>query len=263
MPILSLSFLCYSHPRSLSSSLYWFYISNIKQFSIPALQSWLIYFKYQTTQNWGITNLVDIFQISYNSALHHCNLGWYISNIKHLRNWGITILVDIFQIPNNSELRHYKFGWYISNIIQLSIASLQSWLIYFKYQTTQELRHYNLGWYISNIIQLSIASLQSWLIYFKYQATQNCSITILVNIFQISNKSELQHYNLGWYISNIKQLRIATLQSWFIYFKYQTTQNCSITILVHIFQISNNSELQHYNLGWYISNVKQLRIALL
>ena len=154
-----------------------FQISNNS--GIEALQSWLIYFKYQTTQNWGITNLVDIFQISYNSALHHYNLGWYISNIKQLRNWGITILVDTFQISNNSELQHYHLGSYISNIKQLRIAALQSWLIYFKYQTTQ-----------------------------------NCRITILVDIFQISNKSELQHYNLGWYISNIKELRIAAWQCW-------------------------------------------------
>ena len=65
----------------------------------------------------------------------------------------------------------------------------------------------------------------------------------------ISNNSELQHHNLGWYISNIKQLRIAALQSWLIYsnikqvriaalqswliyFKYQRTQNCSMTMLV-------------------------------
>ena len=82
-----------------------------------------------------------------------------------------------------------------------------------------------------------------------FQTTQNYSITILVDIFQISNNSELQHCNLGWYISNIKQLRIAALQSWLIYsnikqvriaalqssliyFKYQTSQNCSITMLV-------------------------------
>ena len=70
------------------------------------------------------------------------------------------------------------------------------------------------------------------MIYFKYQTTQNYSITILVDIFQISNNSELQHCNLGWYISNIKQVRIAALQSWLIYFKYQTSQNCSITMLV-------------------------------
>ena len=177
-------------------------------------------------------------------------------------------------------MRHYNLGWYISNTKQLRIEALQIWLIYFKYHTTQhciitilvhilqisnnsELQHYHLGSYISNIKQLRIAALQSWLIYFKYQTTKNCSITILVDIFQISNNSELHHYNLGWYISNIKQVRIVALQSWLIYFKYQTTKNCSITISVDIFQISNNSELQHYNLGWYISNVKQLRIALL
>ena len=111
----------------------------------------------------------------------------------------------IFQISNNSQFQHYNLGWYISNTKQLRIEALQIWLIYFKYHTTQQ------------------ASLQSWLIYFKYQTTQ-----------------ELRHYNLGWYISNIKQLRIAALPSWFIYFKYQTTQNCSITILVDIFQVSNN-----------------------
>ena len=94
------------------------------------------------------------------------------------------------------------------------------------------MQRYNLGWYISNIKQLRIAALQSWLIYFKYQTTKNCSITILVDIFQISNNSELHHYNLGWYISNIKQVRIAALQSWLIYFKYQRTQNCSMTMLV-------------------------------
>ena len=99
------------------------------------------------------------------------------------------------------------------------------------------------------------------MIYFRYQTSQNCSITILVDMFQISNKSELQHYHLGSYISNIKQLRIAALQSWLIYFKYQTTRNCSITILVDIFQISNNSELQDYNLGSYILNIKQVRIV--
>ena len=61
----------------------------------------------------------------------------------------------------------------------------------------------------------------------------------------ISNNSELQHHNLGWYISNIKQLRIAALQSWLIYFKYQTTQNCSIAILVDIFkyQTSQNCSI--------------------
>ena len=62
--------------------------------------------------------------------------------------------------------------------------------------------------------QLRITASQSWLIYFKYQTTQNCSIAILVDIF-----------------------------------KYQTSQNCSITIFVDIFQISNKSELQHYNVG--------------
>ena len=62
--------------------------------------------------------------------------------------------------------------------------------------------------------KLRITASQSWLIYFKYQTTQNCSIAILVDIF-----------------------------------KYQTSQNCSITIFVDIFQISNKSELQHYNVG--------------
>ena len=59
-----------------------------------------------------------------------------------------------------------------------------------------------------------------------------CLLVYTDDIFQISNNSELQHHNLGWHISNIKQLKIAALQSWLIYFKYQTSQNCSITMLV-------------------------------
>ena len=105
----------------------------------------------------------------------------------------------------------------------------------FQISNNSQFQHYDLGWYISNIKQLRIEALQSWLIYFKYHATQHCIITILVDIFQVSNNSELEHYNLGWYLSNIKQVRIAALQSWLIYFKYQTSQNCSITILVDIF----------------------------
>ena len=75
--------------------------------------------------------------------------------------------------------------------------SLSSCLYWRYISNNSELQHHNLGWYISNIKQLRIAALQSWLIY-----------------------------------SNIKQVRIAALQSSLIYFKYQTSQNCSITMLV-------------------------------
>ena len=102
----------------------------------------------------------------------------------------------------------------------------------FQISNNSQFQHYNLGWYISNTKQLRIEALQIWLIYFKYHTTQHCIITILVDIFQISNNSGIE-----------------ALQSWLLYFKYHTTQHCIITILVNIFQISNNSELQHYNFG--------------
>ena len=79
--------------------------------------------------------------------------------------------------------------------------------------------------------QLRITASQSWLIYFKYQTTQNCSIAILVDIFKYQTTQNCS---------------IAILVD---IFKYQTSQNCSITIFVDIFQISNKSELQHYNVG--------------